>query len=250
MGGPSWRCACGSEQPYTNDVCSACRSGKKTSAFGTDRMQRRDGSWPMTPSPTQREVGIREWAAGSYSDGKPHIPDGAASFTRDLLALLDQSRLDLAGARAERDALLATIAVARAVVGFILEPVTEEMREDRLCPVCDACVSWRDDADEDVDWPCDECAGGIVLDVAVALRNAGTGADPIEAAHAAGRAEAIREAAGLLSKMVDEWRDYAHRKDDERDERESADSHVRANVLAIAVIRIRALGAKAGERSK
>ena len=45
---------------------------------------------------TPREREIRDWAAGSYPDGKPHIPDGCESFTRDLLVIIDgmRARLD------------------------------------------------------------------------------------------------------------------------------------------------------------
>ena len=48
---------------------------------------------------TPREREIRDWAAGSYPDGKPHIPDGCESFTRDLLDIID-------GMRLERDAVV------------------------------------------------------------------------------------------------------------------------------------------------
>ena len=41
---------------------------------------------------TPREREIRDWAAGSYPDGKPHIPEGCESFTRDLLDIIDGMR--------------------------------------------------------------------------------------------------------------------------------------------------------------
>jgi len=44
-----------------------------------------------TTTPT-REAEIRAWAAGKFSDGTPHIPEDVASFTRDLLAMLDEAR--------------------------------------------------------------------------------------------------------------------------------------------------------------
>lgn len=53
----------------------------------------------MTPVPVDRqqpdtsaarEAEIREWASGTFSDGKPHIPANVPSYTRDLLAMLEE----------------------------------------------------------------------------------------------------------------------------------------------------------------
>ncbi len=40
----------------------------------------------------EREREIRAFASGKWPDGSPKIPAGVSSFTRDLLAMLDDAR--------------------------------------------------------------------------------------------------------------------------------------------------------------